>query len=99
VPGTKASRHLQFTVPAAEGSGDADRVVSLFVSSGENTLGLEEGVTYRVDTEACGLPGSRIYMWTAAGLTYCLVTDGEGAGQACDRLIEVLAMPLPTASL
>lgn len=98
VPGSERSAHMQFTLPAT--SPDAgDVTVSVFVSDSDGGLGLMPGVTYALDTAACGLPDARVYVWVQNGLTYCLVAERDPRGASCSKVLSVMAVPEPTQEI
>lgn len=95
VPGDAPSCHAQFTLVSPSGR---ESVVSLFLKRAEGLLDLEPGVTYEVDTGACGVEGSRIIVWSDGELVHVLVAS-DPAGEVCDEVLDDMGLPMPTARL
>ncbi|MEM0984009.1 MAG: hypothetical protein AAGI17_08680 [Planctomycetota bacterium] len=95
VPGEGTSSHAQYLIQGPQG---ATSHVSLFVKQHDDMLDLETGVTYEVDTAACGVDDSRIIVWTDGSVTYVLVAQ-DAAGKVCDKVLEKLGQPMPTQRL
>ncbi len=76
VPATKGSGHLRF-----DAIGDDGAVVSLslFVSPDPGLLGIEEGVTYKLDSAQCAKQGASLFAWVADGVMYLLVSEADDA--------------------
>lgn len=75
VPSTSSSAHLRFD--ARDGLGGEDVRVSLFIAPDPGLLSIEEGVTYKVDSEACAEHGESLYVWTEDGVLYLLVSEAD----------------------
>jgi hypothetical protein len=96
VPGQGPSTHFQFFVEAADGVGPPQKLpVSVFVKRASGELEVVEGVTYEVDTLACGVEDASMYVWRRGDLLYVLVA--KGADEAGSRLI-LQAMNVPDAT-
>ena len=100
VPGAEASSHMQFSVPTPDGG---HQPVSLFVCKGSGDLGLEPGVTYKVNAAECGVPGAQLYFWVRGDLLYCLVSRPNNAGEdgssGCDRILAAFGNGQPIRPL
>ncbi len=75
LPSTSRSAHLRFD--AQRGGGGEPIRVSLFIAPDPGLLGIEEGVTYSVASEACTENGEALYMWTEGGVLYVLVSEAD----------------------
>ncbi len=96
VPGSDgSSAHLRFDVIGPDGS--VERVVSVFVKTDNGELPLEAGVTYAMDTKACGESGTRVLVWSNGGLVYFMVADAINDG--CVAVLEHLGVARPSKSL
>ena len=74
VPGSDgSSAHLRFDLVGPDGS--VEQVVSVFVKPDHGELPMEPGITYSLDTKACGEPGTRVLTWTDGTLVYFIVAD------------------------
>ena len=95
VPSNGPSCHSQFTLV-----GDSGRqtTVSLFLKRAEGRLDLEPGVTYEVDTAACGVTGARIIVWTDGEIVHMLVAE-DPDGSICDSVLREMGLPTPTVRL
>lgn len=99
VPGKGPSTHFQFFVEPADNIGPPERLpVSVFVKRDSGELDLEPGITYSVNTAACGVTNARIYVWQRDGLVYVLVARGADAG-GCARVLESMNVAPATAEL
>ncbi len=96
VPGSDgSSAHLRLDLIAPDGS--VARVVSVFVKADHGELPMEPGVTYALDTKACGQSGTRVLAWTDGGLAYFMVADAINDG--CVAVLERLGVKKPTQGL
>jgi len=96
LPSTPASAHLRFDMPTDGG----DPVhMSLFVAPDPGLMGLEEGVTYAVDSGACAARGASLFVWSVDGLMYVLVTEAPRGSSGCAKIRELLRAPAATRSL
>ncbi len=96
VPGSDgSSAHLRLDLIAPDGS--VERVVSVFVKADHGELPLEPGVTYALDTKACGESGTRVLAWTDGGLVYFMVADAINDG--CVAVLEHLGVKKPSQGL
>jgi len=99
VPGSGPSTHFQFFVEPKDGVGPPQRIpVSVFVKKDTGELELNSGVTYSVDTAACGINDASIFVWKAEGLIYALVAKG-GDAQGCTRVLGAMNVAPPTEEL
>ncbi len=99
VPGTGKSTHLRFLVNLPDALGLTHEVpVSVFVKKDAGEMSLSEGVTYKMNTETCGVEGQSIYVWAREGLVYVMVArlpDTPG----CDAILTAMGVPPPAAEL
>ena len=98
VPGAKSSSHMQFRLPAAS-AGDEERVVSLFIGDNPGDLGLEPGVTYRLDDPAAAKLGASIFVFTDGTLLFTFVSIEDGDGASCQRLLKTMHLPEASRSI
>jgi len=96
VPGKGPSTHFQFTVDEPEG----ERTISIFVRRDMGELEIERGRAYRVNTEACNLENTSIFVWRADGLLYTYVSAGPD-DTICNKLLGKIGIrePDPDESL
>ena len=96
VPGSNgSSAHLRFDLIAPDGS--IEQVVSVFVKADHGELPIEPGVTYALDTKACGESGTRVLTWTDGSLVYFIVADVINDG--CVTLLKHLGVDNPSKGL
>lgn len=96
VPGSNgSSAHLRFDLIAPDGS--IEQVVSVFVKADNGELPIEPGVTYALDTKACGQAGTRVLTWTDGSLVYFIVADVINDG--CVTLLKHLGVDNPSKGL
>lgn len=88
VPETTASGHLRFDAVDDAGNPIA---VSLFIAPDPGILPLEEGVTYRVNSEACDEVGARLFVWVSEGVQYLLVS--EASDKTCATVRDLMDAP------
>lgn len=96
VPGSNgSSAHLRFDLIGADGG--IEQVVSVFIKADHGELPMDPGVTYTLDTKACGQPGTRVLAWSDGTLVYYLVADVINDG--CVKLLKHLGVPTPSRGL
>ncbi len=90
IPSTSRSGHFRFD--ATDASGNAIQM-SLFISPmpEKNLIPMEEGVTYRVSSQACDKTGTKLFAWTKDGLMYLLVS--EASGTMCATVRDMVQAP------
>tara|TARA_R110000744_G_scaffold98121_1_gene189573 strand:- start:3815 stop:4768 length:954 start_codon:yes stop_codon:yes gene_type:complete len=74
VPATNSSGHLRFDAVGPEG-----QVVplSLFIAPDPGFLGIEEGVTYVLNSTKCSEQGANLFAWVSGGVMYLLVSEAD----------------------
>lgn len=89
VPATSGSGHLRF-----DAVGDDGEVVSLslFVSPDPGLLGIQEGVTYLLDSAQCKKQGANLFAWVADGVMYLLVSEADEA--MCAEVRSMMRAPM-----
>ncbi len=87
-PGADRSAHLRYDATAPDGS---PLRISLFVMPDNNLLPFRDGVTYRLDADACDRAGVTLYAWRADGLVHLLVS--EATGELCGQVRQALNAP------
>ena len=107
LPSTAESAHMRFDIPTPgnkspgdKSSGDkAGMHLSLFVTPDPGLLGLEDGVTYAVDSEACASRGASMFVWSLDGVLYVLVSEAERNSDACVKIRDLVNAPTTTRPL
>lgn len=94
VPGYERSAHLRFDATDPAGN---DIRLSLFIMPDNQRLPLEDGVTYRLNAEACNKAGVRAYAWRADGLIHLLVS--EASDDFCSAVRNIFQAPTTLAGL
>lgn len=94
VPGYERSAHLRFDATDPAGN---DIRLSLFIMPDNQRLPLKDGVTYRLNAEACSKAGVRAYAWRADGLIHLLVS--EASGDFCSAVRNIFQAPRTLAGL
>ncbi|MCC5823976.1 MAG: hypothetical protein LAT64_13610 [Phycisphaerales bacterium] len=94
VPGYERSAHLRFDATDPAGN---DIRLSLFIMPDNQRLPLKDGVTYRLNAEACSKAGVRAYAWRADGLIHLLVS--EASGDFCSAVRNLFQAPRTLAGL
>ncbi len=74
LPETVQSGHLRFD--AYDDAGNPISL-SLFIAPDPGILPLEQGVTYKVSSEACDAVGARLFVWAIDGVQYLLVSEAS----------------------
>jgi hypothetical protein len=74
VPATDKSAHLRFDAVGVEGQIVS---LSLFIAPDPGLLGLEEGVTYVLNSTKCSEQGANLFAWIADGVMYLLVSEAD----------------------
>lgn len=74
VPATEGSGHLRFDAVGPEGQIVS---LSLFVAPDPGLLGLEEGMTYVLNSTQCEKQGASLFAWVADGVMYLLVSEAD----------------------
>ena len=96
VPGSDGgSAHIRFDLIAPNGA--VKQIVSVFVKADNGELPLTPGVTYAMDTKACGQSGTRVLTWTDGTLVYFMVADTINDG--CSAVLAHLGIDRPSKSL
>lgn len=88
VPETSVSGHMRFDAIDDNGNPIA---VSIFIAPDPGIFPLEEGVTYRVNSEACDKVGARLFVWISEGVQYLLVS--EASDETCATVRELMNAP------
>lgn len=74
VPATNSSGHLRFDATGPDGQ----RVsLSLFMAPDPGLLGLQEGMTYKLDSTQCAEQGANLFAWVQDGVMYLLVSEAD----------------------
>jgi len=96
VPSTPRSGHLRFD--ATDDAGNPVRL-SLFIATipEQELLPMEDGMTYRVRSEACDDAGARLFAWKHDGIMYLLVS--EASDSLCLSVREVMQAPASIGEL
>jgi len=74
VPATDKSGHLRFDAVGPDGQAVS---LSLFIAPNPGFLGLEEGVTYLLNSTQCSEQGANLFAWVADGVMYLLVSEAK----------------------
>ncbi|MBL4809175.1 MAG: hypothetical protein JKY43_03840 [Phycisphaerales bacterium] len=74
IPATDKSGHLRFDAVGPDGETIS---LSLFIAPDPGLLGLEEGVTYMLDSTQCREQGTSLFAWVADGIMYLLVSEAK----------------------
>lgn len=74
VPATEKSGHMRFD---AVGSDEQPVSLSLFIAPDPELLGLEEGVTYLLNSTECSELGANLFAWVSDGVMYLLVSEAD----------------------
>lgn len=74
VPATSGSGHLRFDAVGNDGK----RVsLSLFIAPDPGLLGIEEGMTYLLNSTQCSEQGANLFAWVSEGVMYLLVSEAD----------------------
>lgn len=99
VPGDGPSTHFRYFVRLGDTDADALSVpVSVFVKTTGDEFDLTPGVTYRVNTAACGVEDAAMYVVERDGLVYVIVAGGAAA-DGCTRVLDAMGVDRPSAEL
>jgi hypothetical protein len=96
VPSTSRSGHFRFD--ATDAAGEQIRL-SLFVAPvpTNNLIPMDEGITYKVNSESCDEAGANLFAWQNNGIMYLLVS--EASDSMCQTVRDVMRAPTSLSEL